>query len=112
MKSLFAEFKNLTEKDKLHITLGILIAACTVASVSILFNITRGEQIDYFKHRLFMLEERIIYTEKKVDDYRDRHDRAAEKTNEKVLDLTRKVEEQEKWIEEWKKLPQLPKPRR
>lgn len=112
MKSLFAELKNLTEKDKLHITLGLLLSACTVAAISVLFNVTRGEQIDYFKHRLVMLEERVNYTDKKVDDYRDRHDRIAERTNEKIVDLQRKVDDQEKWIEEWKKLPQLPKPKR
>lgn len=112
MKSLFTELKNLTDKDKIHILLAILLVAFTVAMISILFNITRGEEVDYFKHRLILLEERVNYVDRKHDDYRDKHDRANERTNEKVNEMYRKVEEHDRWIEEWKKLPQLPKPKR
>jgi hypothetical protein len=112
MKSILAELKNLTEKDKLHIALALLLSTFTVGLISILFNITRGEQIDYFKHRLLMLEERIVYTDKKIDDTRDKYDRQLEGLKDRTNETARKVEEQEKWIEEWKKLPSLPKPKR
>lgn len=112
MKSLIAELKTFTDKEKLQIVLYLLLSALVVATVSIMFNITRGADVDYFKERLVITEARLNSIDKKVDDHRDRHDKFVEKTNEKVIDLQKKVEEHEKWIEEWKKLPQLPKPRR
>jgi hypothetical protein len=80
--------------------------------VSIMFNITRGADVDYFKERLVITEARLNSIDKKVDDYRDRIDRMNDKQTEKMIEVQRKVEEHEKWIEEWKKLPNLPKPRR
>jgi ABC-type Fe3+-citrate transport system substrate-binding protein len=35
-----------------------------------------------------------------------------DKQTEKMIEMQKKVEDHERWIEEWKKLPQLPKPKR
>ena len=112
MKSLIAEIKNLTDSEKINLLAMILLAAFVVAAVSIMFNITRGADVDYFKERLVLTEARLNSIDKKMDDYRDRVDRINDKQTEKMIEMQKKVEDHEKWIEEWKKLPHLPKPKR
>jgi hypothetical protein len=112
MNSLIAELKSLTDKEKLHIVLFMLLGLFMVTSVSFMFNVTRGAEVDYFKERLVLTETRLNSIDKKVDDYRDRVDRMNDKQTEKMIEMQKKVEDHERWIEEWKKLPQLPKPKR
>ena len=112
MFSLISEIKNLTDGEKINLLAMFLLASSVIASVSIMFNITRGADVDYFKERLTITEARLNSMDKKVDDYRDRIDRIKDQQNEKIFEITKKVDEHEKWIEEWKKLPNLPKPRR
>ena len=112
MKSIIAEIKNLTDSEKINLLAMFLLAAFVVASVSIMFNITRGADVDYFKERLVLTEARLNSIDKKVDDYRDRIDRMKDQQTEKMIEMQKKVEDHERWIEEWKKLPHLPKPRR
>jgi hypothetical protein len=112
MKSLITEIKSLTDSEKINLLAMFLLAAFVVASVSIMFNITRGADVDYFKERLVITEARLNSIDKKVDDTRDKYDRQLEGLKDRTNETARKVEEQEKWIEEWKKLPSLPKPKR
>lgn len=112
MKSFIAEIKSLTDSEKINLLAMFLLAAFVVAAVSIMFNITRGADVDYFKERLVLTEARLNSIDKKVDDYRDRVDRMKDQQTEKMIEMQKKVEDHERWIEEWKKLPHLPKPRR
>jgi hypothetical protein len=52
---------------------------------------------------------------KVIHDTRDKNDIVIERlkeTNEKLDKVIDKQLDQDRWIEEWKKLPQLPKPKR
>jgi hypothetical protein len=105
-------YNSLTAKEKQHVLFSLFLVALVVATISILFNITRGADVDYFKERLILTEARLNSIDKKVDDMRDKTDRQLEALKDRTNETARKVEEQEKWIEEWKKLPHLPKPKR
>jgi len=105
-------YNSLTAKEKHQVLFSLLLVVIVVATISILFNITRGADVDYFKERLILTEARLNSIDKKVDDLRDRHDRQLEHLKDRTNETARKVEEHEKWIEEWKKLPHLPKPKR
>ena len=105
-------YNSLTAKEKQQILLYLLLFTALVATISILFNITRGADVDYFKERLLLSEARMNSVDKKVDDLRDRQEKQYETLKDKTNELNRKVEEYEKWIEYWKSLPQLPKPKR
>lgn len=105
-------YNSLTAKEKHQVLFSLLLVVIVVATISILFNITRGADVDYFKERLILTEARLNSIDKKVDDMRDKHDRQLEHLKDRTNETARKVEEHEKWIEEWKKLPHLPKPKR
>ena len=105
-------YNSLTAKEKHQVLFSLLLVAVVVATISILFNITRGADVDYFKERLILTEARLNSIDKKVDDMRDKHDRQLEHLKDRTNETARKAEEHEKWIEEWKKLPHLPKPKR
>jgi len=105
-------YTSLTAKEKHQVMFSLFLVAVVVASVSILFNITRGADVDYFKEHLLLSEARLNSIDKKIDDTRDKYDRQLEGLRDRTNETARKVEEHEKWIEEWKKLPSLPKPKR
>ena len=109
----FKAWQELAADERLSIawtTVMILIAV-----VIILYGIaaSRGQDVDYFKHRLGLMEARVNYMDQKVDsiaqkqaDHRD-HINELRRMSEAHQ---RQLEDQQKWIEHWKSLPQLPKP--
>lgn len=113
MRSSIAEFFNLTDKEKAELYgLMILLLFCTCA-VLLGISWSRGNDVDYFKERIILTEQRMTVIDKKI------HDTQLEinKTNEHVAESRRLLEveilrnnEQDKWVEYWKSLPQLPKP--
>lgn len=77
------------------------------------FLTSRGQDVEYFKSRIDMIDQRSLYMDQKIDkineklaDYRkDLND-----VRKKEEELSKDVEDQRKWIEYWKSLPHLPKP--
>ena len=113
MKSFIAEFFNLTDKEKAELYgLMILLLFCTCA-VLLGISWSRGNDVDYFKERIILTEQRMTVIDKKIHDTQLEINR----TNENLAETRRFAEsemhrnnEQDKWIEYWKTLPQLPKP--
>jgi uncharacterized protein YoxC len=106
--------KNLTPSDKVELMIVLLaMLGCTVLVVSIVAW-SNGKDVDYFKERVIMLDNRMNVLDKRVHDSVLRQEEVVKKMNETVTQLnsvTTKVEEHDKWLDEWKKLPSLPKPK-
>ena len=86
-----------------------------MAVVIVLYAIaaSRGQDVDYFKHRLGMMEQRMNYIDQKIDTISQRQVDQRDTLNEirRMLEAEqRRSEENQRWIEHWKSLPQLPKP--
>jgi len=97
--------------------LGIVWTLCMVlmAVVIVLYAIaaSRGQDVDYFKHRLGMMEQRVNYMDQKIDSVSQRQAEQKEIAQElrRISEQhARQLEEHQRWIEHWKSLPQLPKP--
>ena len=107
-------FKNLTDADKVQLLVVMLTAlGCTVLVVSIVAW-SNGKDVDYFKERVIMLDNRMNVLDKRVHDSVLRQEEVVKKLNETVVQLndnTNRIAEHDKWIEEWKRLPSLPKPK-
>jgi len=106
--------KDLTPSDKVELIIVLLaMLGCTVLVVSIVAW-SNGKDVDYFKERVIMLDNRMNVLDKRVHDSVLRQEEVVKKMNETVTQLnsvTTKVEEHDKWLDEWKKLPSLPKPK-
>jgi hypothetical protein len=106
--------KDLTPSDKVELLIVLLaVLGCTVLVVSIVAW-SNGKDVDYFKERVILLDNRMNVLDKRVHDSVLRQEEVVKKMNETVTQLnsvTTKVEEHDKWLDEWKKLPSLPKPK-
>lgn len=106
--------KDLTPSDKVELLIVLLaMLGCTVLVVSIVAW-SNGKDVDYFKERVIMMDNRMNVLDKRVHDSVLRQEEVVKKMNETVTQLnsvTTKVEEHDKWLDEWKKLPSLPKPK-
>lgn len=105
--------KNLSIGDKLE--LASITAALLFCTVVVILSIawSNGRDLVYFKERVILMEHRMNSLDKKQDDIRLRNESLVDKTNEVIKqtnDLAAKQVEQDRWIEYWKTLPQLPKP--
>lgn len=86
-----------------------------VVTVVILYTIaaSRGQDVDYFKHRLGLMEQRMNYMDQKIDTVAQRQAEQRDHINElrRMSESSqRQLEDQQRWVEHWKSLPQLPKP--
>ena len=107
--------KELSDKDKKEILIYCLMALFCTTLVILTIAWSRGRDVDYFKERIMIFEGRLDGMHKFLNDTRDRNDIVIERlkeTNQKLDRVIEKQSDQDKWIEEWKKLPQLPKPKR
>ncbi len=107
--------KELSDKDKKEILIYCLMALFCTTAVILAIAWSRGRDVDYFKERILIFEGRLDGMHKFINDTRDRNDIVIERlkeTNQKLDKVIEKQSEQDRWIEEWKKLPQLPKPKR
>ena len=114
MKSFFAEFFNLTDKEKTEILLLMIMLLICTCLVLLAFSWSRGNDVDYFKERIVLIEHRLTGMDKRMSDHDIKFDKIIEATNEtrqKLNDEIARNNEQEKWIEYWKTLPQLPQPK-
>lgn len=114
MKNILAELLNLTDREKAEIFLLMFVLAACAAVVMLGISWSRGNDVDYFKERIVLIEQRMTHLDKKLHDEGQKSDKIIEAVNETRNALNNEIHrnnEQDKWLEEWKKLPQLPKPR-
>ena len=115
MQKIIAELFNLTDHEKAEIFLLMFVLAGCAAVVMLGISWSRGNDVDYFKERIILMEQRMTHLDKKIHDEGQKVDKILEAVNETRVVLNNEIarnNEQDKWLEEWKKLPQLPKPKR
>lgn len=115
MKNIIAELFNLTDHEKAEIFLLMFVLAACASVVMLGISWSRGNDVDYFKERIVLMEQRMTHLDKKLHDEGQKMDKVVEAINETRVALNNEINrnnEQDKWLEEWKKLPQLPKPKR
>lgn len=84
---------------------GIMILYALAAS--------RGQDVSYFKERLIAQEQRLNYIDQKLDKIIQKQAENQDQINElrRMQELQhRQIEEQQRWFDYWKTLPQIPKP--
>lgn len=84
---------------------GIIILYALAAS--------RGQDVSYFKERLIAQEQRLNYIDQKLDKIIQKQPEVQDQINElrRMQELQqRQLEEQQRWFDHWKTLPQIPKP--
>ena len=111
--NIIREIRELPDSEKLSIlmTLGFVLIAVGVVLYS--FLASRGQDVDYFKTRLGLMEHRLNNMDQKIDRVaQGQHDQKEHHAELRRLHEAqqRLVEDQQRWIEHWKNLPQLPKP--
>ncbi len=115
MQKIIAELFNLTDHEKAEIFLLMFVLAGCAAVVMLGISWSRGNEVDYFKERIILMEQRMTHLDKKIHDEGQKADKILEAVNETRVVLNNEIarnNEQDKWLEEWKKLPPLPKPKR
>jgi peroxiredoxin family protein len=111
--NIIREIRELPDSEKISIlmTLGFVLIAVVVVLYS--FLASRGQDVEYFKHRLGLMEQRLNNMDLKADGILQRqHEHQMHMTEIRRMQEAqqRQAEEQQRWIEHWKNLPQLPKP--
>jgi hypothetical protein len=111
--NIIREIRELPDSEKISIlmTLGFVLIAVVVVLYS--FLASRGQDVEYFKHRLGLMEQRLNNMDQKIDKVAQGQHDQKEHLNEirRMHEAQqRQAEDQQRWIEHWKNLPQLPKP--
>jgi hypothetical protein len=115
MSKLTSIWHSLEDKDKFEIFFLLFFIAVFVCVVLLGIAWSRGHDVDYFKERIVLIEQRMTGMDKRMDNHDMKFDKIIEAVNEtrqKLNDEIQRNNEQDKWIEEGKKLPSLPKPKR
>ena len=106
-------WQELTPQDRTQVLWTLVMVL--VATIVVLYAIaaSRGQDVDYFKTRLGLMEHRLNNMDQKIDRVaQGQHDQKEHLAELRRLHEAqqRLVEDQQRWIEHWKNLPQLPKP--
>ena len=106
-------WQELTPQDRTQVLWTLVMVL--VATIVVLYAIaaSRGQDVDYFKTRLGLMEHRLNNMDQKIDRVaQGQHDQKEHHAELRRLHEAqqRLVEDQQRWIEHWKNLPQLPKP--
>ena len=91
------------------------LVSVLAATVIVLYAIaaSRGHDVDYFKERLGLMEQRLNYMDQKIDRVAQAQAEQRDHVNEirRIQEAQqRQLEEQQRWLDYYKTLPQLPKP--
>ena len=114
LKTIKKSLSELTDSEKLEICFVTILISSAVILILLAIATSRGNDVDYFKERILNLEQRFIVAEKARDSIQLRITEEEKKSlelNTKVNETQIRVQETERWIEEFNRLPQLPKPK-
>ena len=106
-------WKDLTNSDRNQVIVTVMLFMFFTILILIAFLTSRGQDIEYFKNRIDMVDQRTMYMDQKIDKVNERMAENRLLLNEirrKDEEIEKRVDEQGRWIEYWKTLPQLPKP--
>lgn len=106
-------FGDLTQSDKNQLLIILFITLITTIIILFAFLVSRGQDIDYFKSRIDVIDQRSLYMDQKIDKVNEKfadHRKELNDIRRRDEEQQKDIEEQRKWIEYWKSLPHLPKP--
>ena len=106
-------WQEMTPQDRTQV-LWVLVSVLA-ATVIVLYAIaaSRGHDVDYFKERLGLQEQRLNYMDQKIDRVaQEQHQHKEHMTEIRRMQEAqqRQLEDQQRWLDHYKTLPQLPKP--
>lgn len=109
----FRAWQSLTNSEQTQIIWTVIIVLLAMVALLTAVAASRGQDVEYFKQRLGLMEQRVNYMDQRIDrtsqtlaEHRD-HIQELRRLQEAQL---RQLEEQQRWIDHWKTLPQLPRP--
>lgn len=111
--NIFRAWLELSESEKTQIYLTLTLVCIAMVIVLYVIATSRGQDVEYLKARLGLMEARVNYMDQKIDKinqtYLDQRDhlneiRRMQEANQRLQ------EDNQRWIEHWKNLPNLPKP--
>jgi len=111
--NLVTAWRDLSYDERLSIAWTTVMLLAVTVIILYAIAASRGQDVDYFKQRLGLMEQRINYIDQKIDTINARQVEQRDNLNEvrRMLEAEQRLsEEQQKWIEHWKSLPQLPRP--
>jgi hypothetical protein len=114
MKKIVDAWNTLSNAEKIEfLGITVLVLICTLF-VIVIFSTVRSYDIDSYKERVYLLEQKQIVIDKRILDMAQKADRISDNMANNRLLIEQEImrsNEQERWMEEWKKAPNLPKPR-
>jgi hypothetical protein len=109
----FKLWAELPSEEKISVFMMLSFVLAAVVLVLYAFLTSRGQDVEYFKYRLGLMEQRMNYMDQKIDKVaQSQHDQKEHVNEIRRMNEAqqRQLEDQQKWVEHWKNLPQLPKP--
>lgn len=106
-------WKDLNPSEKSQVILTTLLALVFLVLILIAFLVSRGNDIEYFKSRIDLMDQRTLYIEQKIDKMNEKlgdYRRDLNEIRTREMENEKKIDEHSRWIEHWKSLPSLPKP--
>jgi hypothetical protein len=111
--NIIKEIKSLSNEEKISILLTLTMVLVAVVIVLYSFLASRGQDVEYFKHRLGLMEQRLNNMDIKTDSL-VQNDVKLKNSIDDISHLTLELDKaqriQQAEIEAWKKLPRLPTP--
>lgn len=106
-------WQELTPQDRTQVLWSLVMILMVTVLILYAIAASRGHDVDYFKERLGLQEQRLNYMDQKID----RVSQEQHQQKEHMIEVRRmneaqqrQLEEQQKWLDHWKSLPNLPKP--
>ena len=109
--NIFKEIKELGADEKISILMTFCFTLATAIVVLYAFLASRGQDVEYFKFRMGLLEQRINNLDVKTDALAQSDHKLKNYLDDQsrlILEIDKAQKAQQAELEAWKKLPRLP----
>ena len=109
--NIFKEIKELGADEKISILMTFCFTLATAVVVLYAFLASRGQDVEYFKFRMGLLEQRINNLDVKTDALAESDHKLKNYLDDQsrlILEIDKAQKAQQAEMEAWKKLPRLP----
>lgn len=106
-------WNELPAEERMTILWTLALACLAVMVILYGLLVSRGQDVEYFKTRLALMEQRVNFMDQKIDTTAQRQVEQRDHLNEirRMVEANRRqLDDNQAWIDHWKTLPQLPKP--
>lgn len=111
--NIFRAWLELSESEKTQIYLTLTLVSVAMVMILYVIAASRGQDVDYLKERFGLMEARVNYMDQKIDKINQAYLEQRDHLNElrRMQEAYQRLQEDnQRWIEHWKNLPNLPKP--